>query len=237
MRETQNITNLVKALLQAHRSIPAAVIKNAENALYNSKYADLSAVVSAIKPHLLEAGIIVIQSPGGVDAAGNVSLTTRMLHESGEWIEDTLSMPTTFLDPHSYGTAVSFARRYALTAMFLLYQSDDDGNGACGHGRTPLELEQGRSGAASESSAPLALPSPSASTEAQQTLPSVDSFAPDIAKRLRSWLNTIENASLLRLEASRPTARVNFTGDALAIIEKAFDKRINKLKAESSATS
>ena len=225
MQTSTNITNLVKALLVAHRAMPSLVIKNAENALYNNRYADLGAVIEVIKPKLLDAGIIVMQSPGTIDEKGNVYLTSRIMHESGEWIEDVLSMPITFLDPHSFGTAVAYARRYALVALFLLYQADDDGNAASGVGALPSELQGATSGQDKADNG-----------GASSGQPPAEESDPAVAKRVRSWLNTIENASLQRLLTSRPTAKTNFSGDNLKKIEDAFDKRIKLLQSQSQAS-
>src|SRR6202008_4399225 len=64
-------------------------------------------------------------------------MTTRLLHESGEWMEGTLVMPLPKQDPQGFGSAMTYARRYALAAITGLYQDDDDGNAGSGVGQRP----------------------------------------------------------------------------------------------------
>ena len=58
-----------------------------------------------------------------------VALTTRLIHASGEWIEDTLIMPIPVVgksnDAQAYGAALTYARRYALTAMLGIVADED----------------------------------------------------------------------------------------------------------------
>lgn len=63
--------------------------------------------------------------------------TTKLVHaESGEWQESTIIMPLAKSDPQAYGSALTYARRYGLSAMVGLLAEDDDGNMACQGGST-----------------------------------------------------------------------------------------------------
>lgn len=130
MKTSESQTKFAPAFLAAQQAITFAS-KDATNPHFKNKYADLPAVVDAIKPALNEAGISYIQSPSPSDD-GKLHLTTRLLHESGEWLEDTLVMPLPKQDPQGYGSAMTYARRYALAAITGLYQDDDDGNAGSG---------------------------------------------------------------------------------------------------------
>jgi len=238
MKQSDSIANLAKGLIQAQKAIQASVAKNATNATFGSDYADLGAVIEAIKSHLNGAGIVVLQSPTLPDKQGNVCLTTRLVHETGEWMEDTCSTPMAYLDPQGFGSAVSYLRRYALTAMMGLYQaeSDDDGSAATGSGAN--RVTQGEAEAANASNAAPAnaqsAPATGDSTEAQaqgQGAPQEEALPAHVQKRVDSWLKTISNASLERLETSRGSAKENFKGRAFQIVDQAFAKRINELKA------
>lgn len=238
MKQSDSIANLAKGLIQAQKAIQASVAKNANNATFGSDYADLGAVIEAIKSHLNGAGIVVLQSPTLPDKQGNVCLTTRLVHETGEWMEDTCSTPMAYLDPQGFGSAVSYLRRYALTAMMGLYQaeSDDDGSAATGSGAN--RVTQGEAEAANASNAAPAnaqsAPATGDSTEAQaqgQGAPQEEALPANVQKRVDSWLKTISNASLERLETSRGSAKENFKGRAFQIVDQAFAKRINELKA------
>lgn len=128
MKTSETITSIAGALLKAQTAITFAA-KDATNPHFKSKYADLPSVIDAIKPALNEHGIVFLQTPSPSDP-GALALTTRLIHESGEWIEDTAIVPLPKNDPQGYGSALTYARRYSLAAITGLYQDDDDGNGA-----------------------------------------------------------------------------------------------------------
>ena len=128
MKTSESIKQLSAALLKAQRSIKFAA-KDAKNPHYKSTYADLPAVIDAIKPALNDAGIVFLQTFSPSEA-GFIAVTTRLMHETGEWIEDTATVPLPKSDPQGYGSAATYARRYSLAAITGLYQDDDDGNAA-----------------------------------------------------------------------------------------------------------
>ena len=119
---------LAKAMVAAQQSL-GLVAKSSTNPHFKSRYADLATVLDAILPALNGAGISLMQAPGG-DAHGNVTLTTTLLHESGEWMESTLTMRPTKADPQGVGSAITYARRYAALAVAGAAPEDDDGNSA-----------------------------------------------------------------------------------------------------------
>lgn len=128
MNTSETISKIAPALVKAQQGITFAV-KDSVNPQFKSKYADLGAVIDALKPALNGAGISFIQmlAPG---EPGSIALTTRLIHESGEWIESTATCPLVKHDPQGYGSACSYLRRYSLAAAVGLYQDDDDGNAA-----------------------------------------------------------------------------------------------------------
>ena len=128
MKTSESITKIASALVSAQKDFLSAK-KTSDNPFFKSKYADLQSVISAVKESLNENGIAFIQSPA--ESEGDVlKLTTRLLHESGEWIEDTAVCPLVKRDPQAFGSALSYLRRYSLSAMCGIYQADDDGNEA-----------------------------------------------------------------------------------------------------------
>jgi hypothetical protein len=133
MKTSESIAKIATAMLEAQKAITFAS-KDATNPHFKNRYADLPAVVDAVKPALNDAGIAFIQSAGPSDDS-KLHLTTRLIHTSGEWIEDTLVMPLPKQDPQGYGSAMTYARRYALAAITGLYQDDDDGNAGSGIGK------------------------------------------------------------------------------------------------------
>jgi len=127
MNSSDSLSKLAPALLAAQKAITYAALSKANPAFKGRKYADLPTVIDAIKPALNDAGITFIQMPAPSDEH-SLALTTRLLHESGEWIESTATCPLQKYDPQGYGSAITYLRRYGLAAATGLYQDDDDGN-------------------------------------------------------------------------------------------------------------
>jgi hypothetical protein len=129
MKTSENIKNLSTALLQAQKNITFAG-KNARNPHFKNTYADLTAVIDAIKTALNDAGIVFMQTPSPSEN-GTLALTTRLIHaETGEFMEDTGVCPLPKSDPQGYGSAMTYMRRYSLASICGLYQDDDDGEQA-----------------------------------------------------------------------------------------------------------
>jgi hypothetical protein len=116
-----------KAFIAAQKATEA-VKKASTNPAFKSRYADLAVVVEAVIPALNESGIAVIQSPSF--DGDLVSVTTVLLHESGSSVTGTLSMRPTKMDPQGVGSAITYARRYALLGMAGAAPEDDDGHAA-----------------------------------------------------------------------------------------------------------
>lgn len=94
------------------------------------KYADLASVWAACKAALSANGISVIQVPTATAAMAGVS--TLMAHASGEWVSGTLLLPVQRRDAQGMGSAITYARRYALMAFVGVAPEDDDGDAAVG---------------------------------------------------------------------------------------------------------
>jgi hypothetical protein len=131
MRTSETINELATALCKAQAQIEGAK-KGKENPHFRSKYADLGAVWDACREALTGHGLSVVQSPRTVllEAGLGVEVETRLLHTSGQWMEDTLMVPVGKPDAQGVGSAVTYARRYALAAFVGVSPEDDDGNAA-----------------------------------------------------------------------------------------------------------
>lgn len=101
---------------------------DSEKGSYGFPYADIASYIEAIRPALTEAKLAVIQAPA-VDQ-GMATVTTRIVHASGQWVEAELSMPIGKPTPQAVGSAITYARRYSLVAMLCLAAEDDDGEQA-----------------------------------------------------------------------------------------------------------
>ena len=128
MNTSDSISNIAAALLKAQQEITFAA-KDSKNPAFKSTYANLESVIEAIKGPLNVHGIAFVQtfSPS---QPGFLALSTRLLHTSGEWIEDVMNVPLQKNDAQGYGSAATYSRRYALAAITGLYQADDDGQEA-----------------------------------------------------------------------------------------------------------
>ena len=135
METSPSIAALAASLSKAQSSIEGAV-KGKVNPAFKSKYADLSSVWEACREALTDNGLSVVQSPGPV-ADGRMELTTMLLHASGEWMRGTLTIPLGKVDAQAYGSATTYARRYALAAFVGVSPEDDDGNAASQHRAPP----------------------------------------------------------------------------------------------------
>ena len=98
---------------------------------YGYKYTPLDVVIDATRDGLAECGLAFVQFPGTppVEYYPAVSLTTRLMHISGEWLEDTVMMPIPQVgkanETQNYGAALTYARRYALTSILGLAADED----------------------------------------------------------------------------------------------------------------
>ena len=110
MKTSESLSKIIAALLAAQKQITFAS-KDAKNPAFRSTYADLPAVIDAIKPALNEQGIAFVQTLSPSEP-GFLAITTRLMHESGEWVEDTATIPLQKLDqPRIHNRAVSGRRR------------------------------------------------------------------------------------------------------------------------------
>jgi len=127
--QSESIKNLAKAMLRVQKAV-GPVCKDKTNSFTNSKYATLNSVMEACSKALNEAGVWVTQYPMPVENSVNaLGLMTKLVHvESGEFQASMLVMPLPKNDPQGYGSALTYARRYALSSMVGLTTFDDDGN-------------------------------------------------------------------------------------------------------------
>jgi hypothetical protein len=127
MKTSESIAKLAPALVKAQAAMTAAA-KSATNPHFKSKYSDLATIIEAAKPHLNANGIAFLQAAAN-DSTG-VAVTTRLQHDSGEWIEETIYLPVPQQTPQAYGSAITYAKRYQLQSMTGLPSEDDDGQKA-----------------------------------------------------------------------------------------------------------
>jgi hypothetical protein len=126
---------LAAALAKAQANygdLKASQVADAEKYVY--KYADLAAVLAAVRPALNAAGIALLQGVAMQRPQGSsgliVLVETRLIDQSGEWLATTVKLPSGEVAPQKVGSLVSYLRRYALLAMVGVAAEDDDGKEA-----------------------------------------------------------------------------------------------------------
>ena len=124
--KSHQINELADALARAQSEIRGAKT-NSVNPFFKSNYADLDTVIKSCFPQLTKNGLSVIQG-NDTDEKGSFYVTTMLLHDSGQWIKSKLKMPVTKPDAQGVGATITYARRFALSAMVGIAQTDDDGN-------------------------------------------------------------------------------------------------------------
>lgn len=129
MQTSQETTNIIKAIISSAPEISS--ISKSKQA-YGYKYASLDSLIDMLRGVLPKHGLWFIQMP---TRCGEKSmLTTRVIHSSGEWMEDSIEMTDTELqgkanDTQKVGASITYYRRYALSAIFGIAADDDvDGN-------------------------------------------------------------------------------------------------------------
>jgi len=140
--QSEEINLLTAALIKAQGKFP--VIRKANTAdiptksggTFSYSYADIGDINDAVNPVLRECGLVVSQAPS-IAPDGSPALTTRLLHESGQFISEQMSLQTEGGGAQAQGSGITYARRYAKAAILdLVIEGDDDGRAAQG-GKKP----------------------------------------------------------------------------------------------------
>ena len=128
LNEIDASNTLHGAMALAFAEIDAAV-KSADNPFFKSKYADLGAIIGTVKPALVKHRLFFTQHCHPSD--DGVIVETVLHHASGESLSmGQLYVPANKRDPQGFGSAQTYARRYALQTAFGVPTEDDDGNAA-----------------------------------------------------------------------------------------------------------
>jgi hypothetical protein len=130
--KSDTIGKLSEALAKAQGEMESATF-NRVNPHFKSKYADLASCRAAVTPALSRNGLAVTQVTQLIVDADvlRLVLVTRLTHTSGEWIESAYPLPYAPDRPQVMGSALTYARRYALSAITgIASEEDDDGNEA-----------------------------------------------------------------------------------------------------------
>ncbi len=118
------IDKLAKALVQFRSECPNA---GKDKQGYNYRYTTLAYLIDMVRPLLKKHGLSVIQTP--ITDSRGIGTVTLLLHESGQYIKSRFVMPLPKLSgtniTQDAGAAISYARRYALSAVLGLASDED----------------------------------------------------------------------------------------------------------------
>ena len=121
--QSEDIGKLAEALAKAQAEMSAAK-KDAKNPFFKSDYATLASCIEAGNTALNKNGLSVTQLPGSDN--GFVSVDTRLLHSSGQWIKSSISVKPQKTDPQALGSCLTYLRRYSYSAIIGQATADDD---------------------------------------------------------------------------------------------------------------
>jgi hypothetical protein len=125
MDRSQSIQNLTQGLAKFHAMV-GRISKDGKNPFFKSNYATLPHILNEIAEPMEKAGLVISQFPNGD------GLTTMLIHaDSGEFILSTYTLQVVRQnDPQAQASAISYARRYAISSVLNLSITDDDGEAA-----------------------------------------------------------------------------------------------------------
>lgn len=153
LQTSESIVNLAKSLVDTQRDLKQP-FKDKNNPAFKSQYVPLESVTESITKTATKYGLAFSQF-ATTDAEQNVSITTVVFHESGEFIQypaltlkpskqrvviDTeyvngkrVNIYANEITPQSIGSCITYGKRYSLSAIFgITSDKDDDGNEASG---------------------------------------------------------------------------------------------------------
>lgn len=126
---TTELVGLGAALAAAQSEMPS-VGKDGTNPHFRNKFVTLDNLIEKTRPVLNKHGLSIQQFPA-VSELGQPTLITRITHEAGESIETAMPLFLTKQDMQAFGSAITYARRYAwASALGIAADEDDDGNQA-----------------------------------------------------------------------------------------------------------
>jgi len=125
--QSEVTTDITAALVKAQGAMKTVKFDR-ENSHYRNKYASLASFIDTIRGPLSENGLAYTQTTEIRD--GGFVLVTTLRHVSGQWIGGEYPLPVA-AKPQELGSAITYARRYALSALLCIAaDEDDDAEGA-----------------------------------------------------------------------------------------------------------
>jgi len=177
IKTSDSLVNFTKSFIEFQNQVES-VTRNAVNPQFKGrKYADISAIIDEVKAPLFKNDLSFVQFPGMTEH-GALTLTTRIMHKSGEYMESTFSMTPTQNTPQGVGSCITYMRRYGLSSILGLSTEDDDANSASEAPARPAYATP-----------TYARPAPK---QEPQTVESMDSETAKFANKLREKIEVVD---------------------------------------------
>jgi len=125
MKQSESIADLATSLCSAQAEMGGA-IKDSNNPFFKSNYADLTSVIKVIKEPFAKHGLSFVQLPVTSVGGNGIGVATMLMHDSGQWIQSEYLLPMDKVTPQGAGSAITYARRYALQSLVGIPSVDDD---------------------------------------------------------------------------------------------------------------
>jgi len=139
MKTSENV-ELISAAMVAMQAESEHANFDSKNPHFKSKYASLAEVIDTVKPVLAKHGLAIVQMPAFRENVGHV-LCTRIIHKSGQWIEDEMRLNPIKDDPQGLGSSLTYARRYSIPAICMVASEDDDDGNKASHGPNVTSIQ------------------------------------------------------------------------------------------------
>ena len=135
MTNSETTATLCAALVAAQGGLKP-IAKDGKNPAFRARYATLDGIMETVRPALAAHGLAVVQGvihpeTGEGGRLVGITVETRLVHTSGEWLASVVPVPVAKGDAHGLGSALSYGRRYGISALLALStDEDEDGNAA-----------------------------------------------------------------------------------------------------------
>jgi hypothetical protein len=123
--QSENINDLVAALSKAQGDIESAVYDK-KNPHFKSSYASYDAIREVCRIPLAKNSLAITHLLDMYE--GKRVLVTQLSHASGQWMRSFVVLPQERETPQAMGSAITYSKRYALSA-FLAIGTDEDDDG------------------------------------------------------------------------------------------------------------
>jgi len=128
MKTSEKVDVILPKLAKALNEL-GSVKKGADNPFFKSKYADLNTHIDVAEKALNSQGLMLLQ-PVNRDERGSFVESIIIDPSSGQYVSSVMDLLLTKQDMQNMGSAVTYARRYTLSALLSMQAEDDDGNSA-----------------------------------------------------------------------------------------------------------